>query len=200
MSNFNGKKLPVTIGPAEPPAEEISHEKVIDFQRQNNLSQNQTQDLQSFLNKNDAKVVKGLREELVKQNHILDDQHEIVKKFFLINGELVEKPMIVVKDASDFIKGILELRNHSSKDYYVRIHLDDGKKYLKLSVSLIPKTGWGRKDQKKGQNLGGVKKCFILAIVHKTPENHHNISILCESINIWGIKGWYIYKTKNLFF
>ena len=114
---------------------------MIDFQRQNNLSQNQTQDLQSFLNKNDAKVVKGLREELVKQNHILDDQHEIVKKFFLINGELVEKPMIVVKDASDFIKGILELRNHSSKDYYVRIHLDDGKKYLKLSVSLIPKTG-----------------------------------------------------------
>ena len=141
MSNLNGKTLPVTIGPAEPPAEEISHEKVIDFQRQNNLSQNQTQDLQSFLNKNDAKVVKGLREELVKQNHILDDQHEIVKKFFLINGELVEKPMIVVKDASDFIKRILELRNHSPEDYYVRIHLDDGKKYLKLSVSLIPKTG-----------------------------------------------------------
>ena len=91
-----------------------------------------------------------MRDELVKQNHILDDQHQIVKKVFLIDGKLVEKPMIVVKDASDFIMRIFELRNHSPHDYYVRIHLDDGRKYLKLSVSLIPKTGWGRKNKKKG--------------------------------------------------
>ena len=70
---------------------------------------------------------------------------------------------------------------------------------MKLSTSLIPKTGWGKNDQKKGQNLAGVKKCFILAICHDTPENHHNISILFETVNIWGVKGWYVfdYKTKK---
>ena len=80
---------------------------------------------------------------------------------------------------------IFELREHSPYDFFVRIHLDDGRKYLKLSTGLIPKTGWGKNNQKKGQNLAGVKKCFILAICHDTPENHHNISILFEAVNIW---------------
>ena len=72
----------------------------------------------NILNKNDAKVVKGLKEELVRQNHILDDQHHIIKKFFLIDGEMVEKPMVVVKDASDFIMHVFDLRNHSPHDFW----------------------------------------------------------------------------------
>ena len=37
-------------------------------------------------NQNDAKVVKGLREVLVRQNHISDNQITVIKKFFLIKG------------------------------------------------------------------------------------------------------------------
>ena len=83
LSVLHGPKLPVTIGSSNSDKELISHEKVIEFQRETNLSQNQTRKLQTFLNKNEAKVVKGLKEELVRQNHILDDQHHIIKKFFL---------------------------------------------------------------------------------------------------------------------
>ena len=71
---------------------------------------------------------------------------------FLIDGEMVEKPMIVVKDASDFIMHVFDLKNQSPYDYFVRIHLDDGKEYLKLLANLIPKIGWGKKDKKRGQN------------------------------------------------
>ena len=77
LSVLHGPKLPVTIGSSKAEKEQISHQKVIEFQKQANLSQNQTRDLHTFLNKNDAKVVKGLRDELVRQNHILDDQHQI---------------------------------------------------------------------------------------------------------------------------
>ena len=41
-------------------------------------------------------------------------KHPVVKKVFLIDGEMVEKPMIVVKDASDFIMHVFDLRNQSS--------------------------------------------------------------------------------------
>ena len=42
LSVLHGPKLPVTIGSAEQAAESISHEKVIEFQKHANLSQNQT--------------------------------------------------------------------------------------------------------------------------------------------------------------
>ena len=202
LSVLHGPKLPVTIGPSDSPKEAISHEDMINFQKKVNLSQRQTLELKTFLNQHEAKVEKGLQEELYRHNHILDPQYQIVRRNLLIGGEFVEKPIIAVKDASEFILHIYDLRNQSPENYIVRIQLDDGREYLKLSTNLVPKFGWERENQKKGENLAGVKKCFILAIAYRTPENHHNLSIFCEVVNIWGIKDWYIfdYKTKNLFY
>ena len=73
---------------------------------------------------------------------------------------MVEKPMIVVKDASDFIMHVFDLRNQSPYDYFVRIHLDDGKEYLKLSANLI---GWGKKDKKTRTKLGRSKKMLYFS-------------------------------------
>ena len=129
-----------------------------------------------------------------------DDYHVVNGVLELKDGKMVEKPIVCAKNATDLVNCVFELRNQDQFNYFLKIQLDDGGDYLKLSVNLVPRNDWN--NQKKGSKLSGVKKLIPLAFVHKCPENYHNLKTLCDCVDLYGLSGWKIfdYKTRNLFY
>ena len=201
VPQMHGQPFAVEIGPVKPPPEPISHDAVIEHKLQHNLSQRQTKGMVTFSNKNGAKVAKGLQDELVRRGHILEDDYHVVNGVLeLKDGKMVEKPIVCARNATDLVNRVCELRNQDQFNYFLKIQLDDGGDYLKLSVNLVPRNDW--KNQKKGSKLSGVKKLIPLAFVHKCPENYHNLKTLADCVDLYGLSGWKIfdYKTRNLFY
>ena len=201
VSQMHGQPFAVGIGPVKPPPEPISHDEVIEHKLKHNLSQRQTKGMATFSNKHGRKVAKGLQNELVRRGHILEDDYHVVNGVLeLKDGKMVEKPIVCAKNATDLVNCVFELRNQDQFNYFLKIQLDDGGDYLKLSVNLVPRNDWN--NQKKGSKLSGVKKLIPLAFVHKCPENYHNLKTLCDCVDLYGLSGWKIfdYKTRNLFY
>ena len=166
-------------------------DKLTEFGRDNFISQATMRKFGAFLGENDVKIEAGLRDELVRQNHILDNYYHVKELEFLIDkksGKFAKKPAVVCKNASDLIMHVFELRNQSMHDFIVKFNFDNGQNYLKLSCSLIPKKGW-RKKQKKGRNWNGANTVIILGIAHSVPENHHNIAVFYEHTEFYSVKG-----------
>ena len=111
ISIHSGKKLPVTIGAAKHCPDAIPLYALAKFAIEHNMSQNLTRDFAVFLGKHDVRIEVGLRKELVRRNHIVEDFFEVKKINFLIKGKLVEKPAVMVKGASEFILFVFESGN-----------------------------------------------------------------------------------------
>ena len=119
----------------------IDSDAIAEFATVIRLSQNQTRAIGVFLAENKVQVEVGLRRELVARNHLLDPFMEVKRLHFLINGKMIEKQTVVVKDASETVMHVFDLRKQNPQDFIVKVYFDNGGEYLKLSCSLIPKKG-----------------------------------------------------------
>ena len=98
---------------------------------------------------------------------ILEDHFHLSDLTFLSSeSKSLVMPTVLVKDASDFVLDIFDKRGQIISDFFVQIFVDKGRDFLKISVSLVPKSS---DDSAKGEKFSGVNKSFILAIV---PGNH----------------------------
>jgi len=199
LSNLHGQKLPICIGSAKSPPKAVPLHKLAQFAQENHLSQRQTNALGTFLGKNNVQIEVGLQKELITRNHLFDDYFEVKKMHFLVGGKLVEKPMVFVKNSSDFVMRVFEMRKQIPQDFIVKMYFDNGQEYLKLCVSLIPKK-WKEISQKKGRSWNGVNTVLILGIAHSVPENHTNVHIFYKAVNVWSLqlKKSLDHKMKNL--
>lgn len=153
----------------------ISHEQVDNARMRANLSQRQTE---TILNEFRSTVqVEGYVSEHMKDmNKTYSDYFSVCVEEF----DGVKVPMVFCNDTVGFFNKIVESRGGTFGDFILRLNIDDGQSFLKLSAALV----YRQKDEEKGRFLStGVKRTFLLAVA-PVKETYSNIRRLLEKINL----------------
>ena len=96
---------------------------------------------------------------------------------------LKEKDVAIVKDTSEFLAKIAELRNISQEDAFYRVCKDGGGGSFKAVVSVLDRSVDPSRE-KDGELLSGVNRLLPLAVCPGIPERHHNLRQIMEHLKL----------------
>jgi hypothetical protein len=179
---LGGRKLPVTLGKVNKTADRPMMPHAVAFKVANNLglSNTKSRDLITIMNQASGSKVfaPNLQKSLTKHCHELKD-------FFTVSTPEIldqEHKVVHVIDLASFIQAVLERRNLERTDVHVRLSLDFGGKFLKLTLSLMeiwPQTARVKKGRKSLMENSfkdsGVHKTFLVAIAEAMPEKYETL-------------------------
>lgn len=193
LSQFKGKALKIITRPKNEKRIQIKKEIMCALQVTLNLSENQTLKAAKIFRNGSRKVIEpNLIKELKTRSHALDNFFEYVEFDFLseTNKEVkkIKQKVVVCKDLAQFIEFILEYRGIVN-DYHLKFGVDGGGKFLKFCLSVQSKDSFefheGDADKRSSAfKDSGVKKLFVIAIAQNIPENHNNINVIWERLQI----------------
>lgn len=123
-----------------------------------------------------VKIEPGVREKLVEMNRQLKDLFEVVQLSSITGkvGSSSDEVVVYCTDVPELINRIKRSRPTAGDDFLVKIGIDGGRSFLKITLSVIsPQT-----EHLAGNDFkdGGVKKLFIIALSPNLAEKYDNIS------------------------
>jgi hypothetical protein len=149
------------------------------------ISQRQTLKFVQFLRK-DVKVEPNLKTHLAKLNIIHQDLFDIIEDTTLQKDDSI--PVIYCKNVTALADRILDDRKLSHQDVFLRVSIDEGQSFLKVSASLVIKNP--AKEQKDDYKSTGVKRTFLLAI-SPVQEKYNSVAVLLSLIKLEDISPQY---------
>lgn len=129
---------------------------------------------------------KTIRHDVTVESNLRPDLIFMKKRYadhFTVSNEVIDGksvPVVHCKDSSSFLDCILQDRGCEKSSVFLRLSIDEGRGFLKVSGNLIDKD----KEQDSGIfKASGVKRTFILAI-SPAKESYQSIKMLLEKINL----------------
>ena len=145
-------------------------------------------------------VTPKVKQALSKRNKLFDDlftSEYLEEKFEDKNGK-INRWLAYCTDSNELLERIAMLRGKELKDLVQKAGFDDGKSFLKLTMTIydpediIPCDGNFVKRASKPEHIlagqkykdTGVNKIIILGIVEKTPESYINCKLILDKAQI----------------
>ena len=106
----------------------------------------------------------------------------------------VSCPTVVCPHLNDLVDFVKDRRNIEDENCHVRIGMDTGGDFLKVTMNVIDKS---KHNDGNGSSSGdsdtSVYKMFIIGLVKKISENHHNMKQILDQIDIDSLQVEYTY-------
>lgn len=148
-----------------------------------NLSTRNTITLSSTLRALDITVAPNVNKGLTQLNNRLEEYFQVTHLPFDINGEdkkqpkIILKPVVYCNNVPKLVEFICNERKIGEKDFFLKIGIDGGGGFLKITLSMVENEINGRcKAGEKNFKSTGVKKLLLLAVIPGIPEKYSNIS------------------------
>lgn len=126
--------------------------------------------------RNDVKVEPNLKNRLTSSNRLYEDMFAVEE--VLVGEKSV--PIVHCINTTEFFDRILSIRNSEAEDVFLRLSIDDGRSFLKITGSVVFKAPANETDLFKSSS---VKRTHILAI-SPIKECHENIKLLLEKLDL----------------
>nr|XP_047135292.1 uncharacterized protein LOC124812537 [Hydra vulgaris] len=207
LNTFGPKKLVVSIGVVEPKTPYFSHSKLKQLQSKLHTSDNKMLEIARFIRVNGGRksVEPYYSEKLTEENKNL---------LFLFDAELmliqskqntgdnkkvcIERtiPGVICDNVDEFVATVLRRRSLEPENVDVKIGVDGGQGYLKvtLSITLKPELevhSIEKKRVKYSDEYGfkefkytSVHKTLVLAVLPSIDENYANIKMLLDKLKL----------------
>ena len=151
-------------------------------------------------------VEPGIREKIQEHGHLLDEHFKLTNLRFIIknpNGQQEEndRTTILVQDADNFIQGMIKARGYNPSTSLVKLGLDGGGGFFKITINIIDKEREVKSPTQKSsrrlfsqgvapetQKDSSVKKLFIIALVPDIPESYENMKVLFNELKLDRVK------------
>lgn len=128
--------------------------------------------------RSDVKVESGLSESLIKANQKFTSLFEAGEEKSPGNGHVI--PFVCCKNVRSFLFSIMDGRATNPGDTILRLSVDEGRGFLKVSASLVFRDPSMETDRFKSSS---VKRCFILAI-SPVKESYMSIKLLLTKLEL----------------
>lgn len=162
----------------------LTIKSVSNIQTDLNLSVRQVHLLAKDLRKESSSrkfIEPGLKKEIYNINHKLDDHYELrLLQYTNSQNENFDRWTVVCSDLSVFVDYVISTRNLDTSDMILKIGLDGGSGFLKMTLSVF---NFCDSDNSKFKD-SGVRKCFLIGIAPDVPENYFNVKRLWLNIGI----------------
>ena len=149
------------------------------------------------LRKGGVKMEPNAEKKIDAVQHQLDKFYDVVsvKMTEKVDGKIkeVDKDVAFVRDATDFFNYIVEQRGLVYHDTLCRLGIDGGGGSEKIvgsifSVKEVEEEELDEEDEKPGEMNTGVNKLLIFAICRNIQENHNNLRIMFDLLNLNQLK------------
>ena len=200
LSQLAGPKFPLVPGSSKSDenANRLSTEEMVQIQQATSLSNGRMRNLAAFLNRFSPKgggVEKNFRHNFAQAGRKLEDLFDCTRSVFESKGKLIDRHKVVCNDIEAFVWTIISARNYSAPDTLVKLSLDNGGGFFKISLSLLDISEENQDTQKNSMQLfgtrrlsSGVNRIFVVGIVQDITENYTNISNLLGHLAIQKIR------------
>ena len=198
LSQFAGPKMPLVPGSSKSDANAniMSTEDMVVIQQSTHLSNRKMRSLAACLNRFSQKgsgVEKNFQRNFTHAGKVLEEFFDCSKSNFEVKGKLVERIEVFCNDIEGFIWTIISARNYSLHDTLVKLSLDNGGSFFKISLSILDVSDDAEEKSftqpfAAKRLSSGVNRIFVVGIVQKITENYKNISNLLGKLAIEKIK------------
>ena len=183
-----GRPLPITIGVSKEPESLVySVEDLVQLRQiVPGMSNAACKRVCTWLNTKHGRgtVETGFQGKLRNLDKIFEDHFE-VREFPFKNkkGQLVNLPVAICKNMHNFIERVIELRGIDPTRSLLKLMVDKGQGFLKVSCSLVD---LDEVEDEVRFKSNGVNKLFHLAILHSALEEcHHNLQLVLDHMNVY---------------
>ena len=103
-------------------------------------------------------------------------------------------PTLVCPSPNDLVEYVRKNRNVSKENCHVRIGLDSGGDFMKITMNVIDKSKHTADNRRcSGDSDTSVDKLFMIGFVKKIPETHYNMKQMLSEIDIASLLVDYTY-------
>ena len=200
LSQFAGPKFPLVPGSSKSDANAnlLSTEEMVQIQQATHLSNGKMRSLVACLNRFSPKgsgVEKNFQKNFAQAGRKLEDLFDCTKSVFESKGKSVDRHEVFCNDIEAFIWTVISSRQYSAHDTLVKLSLDNGGGFFKISLSLLDiSEDDDDPPQSSKQPFGtrrlssGVNRIFVVGIVQEITENYTNISKILGHLAIHKIQ------------
>ena len=225
LKRKRGPPLVISTAPSAKKQKIVTHSDLNKLARQLNLSDTKTREnakaIRTLFGRNviEKGYNKSLPEkskvmECMVEEHKLEFIHKRSKKDKSENPELepvikIQKTLVAVKNIGDLIQHIQKERGIAHEDKMVKIGMDTGGDFVKVTLNVIDVPKYYGEEEKRRASYGdgispkqnkdtSVKKLLILAIVSKVQENHENVSQILQALDMSSLQKFKIAADQKL--
>ena len=176
---------------------QVSFGTVMELVKSLELSKNQTK---KFCSKYRASMgtqtsIEGnIFEKMENLHNQMDEFYTSKEEEFIDGEEVITRTMVYVKDTSTFIQHIIAERGVNPHESIVRIAMDSGQGFLKVTVNVFNPQDKISTDSNLDDS--GVKRCFLIAIVEGISEANGNLWKLIEPLKLQDVKYYVAFDLK----
>ena len=191
-----GSKLPVTLGSSKkiPKKTEYSAKEVNELRVRLGKGVRGGKEIGKFLNKKGGRgsVETGYQQKLIDMSHSLDEFFVVEEVGFLVGKRIVTKPLVFVKNLSDFCLHVIKNRGYNLFATRILLTVDNTEGWSEYSISIIDLL----EPEDTVNKSSGTSHALLVAVSPKVPECHFNFQKVFTTISVHQVKLFFINDIK----
>ncbi|XP_065673439.1 uncharacterized protein LOC136090576 isoform X2 [Hydra vulgaris] len=176
---------------------QVSFGTVMELVKSLELSKNQTKNFCSKYRSSmgtQTCIEANIFEKIEALHNRIDEFYTSKEVGFMDGEEAITRTLVHVKDTSTFIQHVITERGIDPHDSILRIAMDSGQGFLKVTVNVFNPLEKTSSDSELDD--AGVKRSFLIAIVEGVSEANDNLWKLIEPLNLNDVKFYVAFDLK----